>query len=865
MKAALQRLLLFVYALSGSAMAAVPAECVPPATPSVGTGPDLDLTSFLPNAPCLMAYNVYSWGQWGLFKTVASVSLILIAAFFFYKLALFIREGAIDKAIVPLAIAIVLGMFIAPARTGDGVIPMIQGEALNAMPTMYTASAAIGNSALANGPQSVSAKTKELAENMALLISRATQAQDIRTQLQAIKAGKATGDLNDPNLAYNLYAQKISEQNAASDGMFGDANSWIFNVGYLMIYGLFTLFAGITFGVVFVMQVLILLLPVGLAFLVFMNFTPLRLIGSTYAATLFIIALLPIAVASVATVGLSIPTEVLSPKVTNANAAITTSLTNYQQLVKNGCGTFDVACSMDEMVLQPMIQDLAAFKELFMNFLISIAALIVGLSISSSTLRRLPATISNFFGAPGGGESSGVTTNPFGRIAEMAGVTAMANMVSSQLQRGALSRVTGQSGGANAGSGAKASGESSATVPSPTPSAEVTSGSGGAGESNSVHVPPPEVTDSGPQSPVGAAYDTYREQRDSGASRLSALKSADQSFTQGQRAQFQDTWQARGAEMREAGSARAEQVKTRAAEVLWGKDNAASSSAKVSAVRQDLQRIRTQRQAAGAASRNQGPSPSGPLAPDDAELHQTPRAPQMPSENTVVTSTGGGANAASISRARMGATLPNQPVRPTGQVQDGQTLRESGAPLDPPKLSPAPAPVPTPAPAPAPAPFQSGATVQGPAAPRRTGVSSSPDAPQGVQAIRPAPAPAPAPVAPAQASGPARQVAELQNRQTQPTPSPDFTAPPSRNVSAFRRSGEVAQVGISLPRSQPSPASQAVPTESPSAAPLPSPAPRPATPSPAPAPKVTPAPAAAPAPAPAATRPSPSTEKNKTP
>lgn len=656
----MKRLLPLFFLLCGSALAAMPAECVAPTTPKVGTGPDLDLTTFLPNAPCLMAYNVFLWGQWGVWSTVVTVSLILIAAFFFYKLVMFLRDGAIEKALVPLATALLLGFFIAPARTGDGIIPMIQSEALNAMPSMYTAAAALGNSALSDGPQSVSARTKALAENMALLISRATQAQDIRTQLQAIKAGKATGDLNDPNLAYNLYAQKISEQNAAADGMFGDANSWIFNVGYLLIYGLFTIFAGITFGVVFVMQVFILLLPVALAFLVLGNVTPLRFIGSTYAGTIFIIALLPIAVASVATVGLSIPTEVLIPKVTNANTAITNSLSNYQQLVKNGCGTFDIACSMDEMVLQPMIQDLAAFKELFMNMLMSIAALIVGLSISSSTLRRVPASISNFFGAPGGGESSGVTTNPFGRMMEMAGVTAMTNMVAGQLQRGALNRGAGQGSGSTQG----ASGASGQPAAGPTPSTDVTAGQGSTQDSGSVHVPPPEVTGaSGPQTSVGAAYDAYREQRGGGAGRLAALRSADQSFTGAQRRNFQENWQGRGAEMREAATARAEQVKTRAAEVVWGKDNAAAATAKISAVRQDFQRIRTQRQEAAVA--RQTPGPSGPTAPDDSELQRAPRAAQVPTENTVVTANGGGANAASISRARMGATLPNQAVDPS--------------------------------------------------------------------------------------------------------------------------------------------------------------------------------------------------------
>jgi hypothetical protein len=812
--------------LAGIAQAAGrPAECAAPALDTA----NLNLTAFLPNAPCLLAWNVTNWGQWGLWTGMATVGVILIATLFFWKLFQSMMSGTPEKALMPFVLAVVLIAFMGPAREGQGVIPDLQAQAMEGFVTLYAASARVGNQALSEGPGSVQERTRVLGTNIALMVARGSQASAIRKQMQAIKAGELAGDLKDPNLVNTLYAQQIEKENEGIGALFS-GNDWIFNVGFLLLYTLFAIFAGIIFAIGFGMQLTLLLAPVALPFIIVGRWQPISMVGGTYFAALLTVAVLPIAVATVATVGLAIPAEVLTPTVTRMNSEVAADLTLYQANLDRGCSWAEVGCQVQQSLLLPILSDLSALKELFVQMLLMIMALLTGLTIAAAALRRVPAQISGMFGIPGGGESSGVETAALSKV--MGGAAKM--MGSQMLMKAAQQRLTGglagkiKSGGENKEGQSPTTGSSAAgagDVPSP----DVTAGApnGGGGGDN---VPPTDVTGtaSGSSSGGPGAYASYRAARESGQGRLSSAAQGGQAAAASAGAGVKSY----GAELAASEKEGWQRTKDRVSTSAWGgTENAQKVGRLQDAAKATTAQMQRDVQARAATRATSVP---GPRNPDENELRPMVTDQEVQRQNVaniesrivrpqpVQRQDGGRAGGPSPSAGTAVAAAPSPTRRSAATsgppaVQDGSAFNASGVPNAPSAgagAKPAPAPAPkkaswggTGAPAPAPVPSglsaetnrnQARAESDTRPPPNLTGVSNR----NLYAATRAAPGVSTSPLTPSPA----------------PAPAPAPVSAPSRNQIAAQRQG--SNGGVSPARS----------SQNSEAAPRPTPAPAPAQP-----------------------------------
>ncbi|MXV19217.1 hypothetical protein [Deinococcus xianganensis] len=895
--------------LAGVAHAAgTPVECP---TAAVASTADVTLSAFLPNAPCLFAQNIDLWARWGLWTGMATVGLTLTAAFFFWKLFAAVMGGAPEKALMPFMIAAVIGLLVSPARENKGLLPDIQASAMEGFVSLYSMSAAVGTRAMTEGPTSVQEQTRALGKNVALLVARGSQAAEIRKQLDAIKAGEISGDLKDPNLVNSLYAQQLEKDQAGINQAFS-GNGWVFNIGFLLLYGLFAIFAGIIFAVGFGLQLSLLLLPIAIAFLVLGRFQPAGYVGASYLAAMLTAALMPVGVASVTTVGLSIPAARLTPTVTKMNAEVATNLQRYQRSIDQGCSFTEIGCQLNEQVMLPIQSDLSSLKELFGQMILMVAALIVGLSIAASALRRLPSGIAGLIGISGGGESSGVETGALTKVLGGAAKLAGAEMLMKAVQAKAVGGMLGKRGSGTSTGGSTAGGESAAPgVPSGSVSASgsvppetVTEGAQGAAATNP-NVPPEAVTAPSMSTPIGAGYAAFRSARENGQGRAGAAVAGGRGVATAVGTQAQESFSTGAKAVRASAGQSLQAARAQVAASAWGGTANAQKAGQAweagvagpaRAVRNDIRAIRqdveTRR---GPDSTNQ----FGPRDADAAELH--PRVTVAEAEATATADRAAAIRGAtayaddvrppsgraiSAMRAQGGSEGSARPgpaiVTPRQAMQDGQSLRGEGTNLPAYSGTPNQAPPPAPNPLDVEAERNRQRAEQGPrpavvlgGVPRRAihAASSGGRAIPGVDVspLGPSPAPAPAPApAPTPARAPSRNEisqARLANRESAAasTPAAAPTASPAPAPSAPSAPTSTPEARpTAAPASETPPPPAAAPTPTPAqaptapATPTPTPAPRPTPPAPAPTPAATPsAPAAPTAPTPVSPAPAP--------
>ncbi|WP_309869608.1 hypothetical protein [Deinococcus soli (ex Cha et al. 2016)] len=882
--------------LAGVAHAAgTPVECP---TAAVASTADVTLSAFLPNAPCLFAQNIDLWARWGLWTGMATVGLTLTAAFFFWKLFAAVMGGAPEKALMPFMIAAVIGLLVSPARENKGLLPDIQASAMEGFVSLYSMSAAVGTRAMTEGPTSVQEQTRALGKNVALLVARGSQAAEIRKQLDAIKAGEISGDLKDPNLVNSLYAQQLEKDQAGINQAFS-GNGWVFNIGFLLLYGLFAIFAGIIFAVGFGLQLSLLLLPIAIAFLVLGRFQPAGYVGASYLAAMLTAALMPVGVASVTTVGLSIPAARLTPTVTKMNAEVATNLQRYQRSIDQGCSFTEIGCQLNEQVMLPIQSDLSSLKELFGQMILMVAALIVGLSIAASALRRLPSGIAGLIGISGGGESSGVETGALTKVLGGAAKLAGAEMLMKAVQAKAVGGMLGKRGSGTSTGGSTAGGESAAPgVPSGSVSASgsvppetVTEGAQGAAATNP-NVPPEAVTAPSMSTPIGAGYAAFRSARENGQGRAGAAVAGGRGVATAVGTQAQESFSTGAKAVRASAGQSLQAARAQVAASAWGGTANAQKAGQAweagvagpaRAVRSDIQAIREDVQARrGPDSTNQ----FGPRDADAAELH--PRVTVAEAEATATADRAAAIRGAtayaddvrppsgraiSAMRAQGGSEGSARPgpaiVTPRQATQDGQSLRGEGTNLPAYSGTPNQAPPPAPNPLDVEAERNRQRAEQGPrpavvlgGVPRRAihAASSGGRAIPGVDVspLGPSPAPAPAPApAPTPARAPSRNEvsqARLANREAAAASTP-AAAPTASSAPAPSAPSAPASAPISTPEAPAAPSPTAAPASEtpppPPAAPAPTPAPAPtapAAPTPTPAPRPTP-PTATPTPA----------------
>lgn len=614
--------LLLILGLAAAQDATKLPECaLPPGSVQANpNGSNLTLTAFLPNAPCNIAQITYFWGYWGLWKGMALVGLGLTAALFFWSLFQAVLSKTPEKALTPFVIAVVLSSSVlVPATKDQGVIPIVQRTGIDMFNSLYRVSANVGYTAMSQGENSVQQQTAVLGRNLALLVARAQHASTIRAQMQQIKAGKLTGDLADPNLANTLYAEQVRNEQAGANAIFSNGG-WIFDVGYWILYGLFSVFASIIVLVGGGMQLGMLLLPVMLSFLVIRQYQPLKNFGLGYLTSLLVIALLPIVIASMASLAISIPASRMAPIVTQLNGEVAAQLTRYQELLRTGCQWYEVSCNFETQVFNPILSDLSTVKEIFNNLILTLLAGIVGLGIATTFTRRLPATIATFFGASGaGGESSGVETGGLGKILAMSGGMRMLQQLSKAPggvkpptpstgpttgpQAGGPPALPGNSGG---GGGAQY-----------TPPASVTAGSGTGATSTSSNIPPMSVTSGGsstPRTAVGAGYAAFQGARGAGAPLGQAVQAGAQPMIAGAVAGVKAQGQTIRQDYGEAAQRGRENLTRTAANLAFGSANAERGRAAVGAAVQDFREVNTQVRAQAAAD-------AKPVNPDEFEVN----------------------------------------------------------------------------------------------------------------------------------------------------------------------------------------------------------------------------------------------------
>lgn len=757
----LLRLLPLLLLLAGVAGAdSLPVECSTPAN----TASNFTLTAFLPNAPCMIAETTLQWGQWGLWKAIARLGLALMFGMFIWKVVTNVLAGVPEKSVMPLLVSAGISLIVLPAVRGQGVIPEVQAQGMISLNALYSASASVGNRALSEGSTSVKAKTALLGQNIALLISRASYADTIRSKLDAVSAGSAPGDLSDPNLATKLYADQLDSDRNAAGSLFNPESS-VFNIGFLVLYGLFAVFAALIAAVDIGVQLALLMLPVALAFIPTGQWTPAKVIGGTYLAGLLTVLVIPLIVATAAWIGLSVPADHLTPTVTGINTDITRNLTAYQTSLNAGCSFTDVSCTLDQRVILPMQADLASFKEVFTQVMLGVAAMLVGLGIAANLLRRPPAWISSMVGVSGGGESNGVNTGALSEgLRLMGGAVLMKQLTNGQNVAGKASGVgkgktSNESSGASAGSGA--GGGSGANIPPPG------SASAGAGAGNP-NVPPPSASgpstgSSGGPSPVtpssgGAAAQApssvsgqaYAAARQAGASPSGAHFTA-------ARASACAALSAQGQRMASSASAAGQTVRARAGTAVWGTPEAAQ---RAGAAATDFRNAVSQERALAAST---GPAPANAsVNHDTAELYGK-------GEGTTAS------NARTVTARQAASGDTSSQARQVAQARNVRAAQVRARPV----AAPAPEPVPLPAPVPAPAPARVADRSAGSAVP---GVSVSQTTPP-----PPAPAPAPARVPTRPPERPPTYAAVAASRSDLPAPPPAWTQPapaPARTAPA---------------------------------------------------------------------------------
>lgn len=440
----------------------------------------------------------------------------------------------------------------------------------------------------------------------------------------------------------------------------------MFNVGFLLLYGLFAIFAGIMYAVGFSLQLSLLLLPVAIAFLVLGRFQPVGYVGGSYLAAMLVAVVMPISVASVTTVGLGIPAARLMPTVTKMNSEVAANLQKYQRSIDQGCSFTEIGCQLNEQVMLPIQSDLSSLKEMFTRMILVIAALIVGLSIASSALRRVPSGLAALVGISGGGESSGVETGALTKVLGGAAKMMGAEMLMKAVQAKAVGGMLGKRSGGTSTGGSTSGGESAAPgVPSGSVSASgsvppetVTEGAQGAAATNP-NVPPEAVTAPSMSTPIGAGYAAFRSARENGQGRAGAAVAGGRGVATAVGAQAQESFSTGAKAVRASAGQSLQAARAQVAASAWGGTANAQKAGQAweagvagpaRAVRNDIRAIRqdveTRR---GPDSTNQ----FGPRDADAAELH--PRVTVAEAEATAT---------ADRAAAIRGATAYADDVRP---------------------------------------------------------------------------------------------------------------------------------------------------------------------------------------------------------
>ncbi|MFC5849145.1 hypothetical protein [Deinococcus petrolearius] len=262
----------------------------------------------------------------------------------------------------------------------------------------YSASSTIGqnmlNANFLKDTNLLASKTLEyLAVNSEMRLQRTLQAGRTLNPMESPESLQAT---------YDAVAEEKKRQFSESQSFLGGS---LASVGYYLTIGLFSVFGIIIYSSGFLVLIIGIMLPIGVAITSFGRSNLMAGMGVLGLGSVATIAVLPIVVGLVTKAMLTSPIQTLSSSLNFTIDQGRSEITTLSAAVDR-CG-WDVVCQGKTAATSAVFNAFGIGGDMIIGLGLAFFAVMAAFAVAMTQLRRVPALIMQVIGAGGGGESTG--------------------------------------------------------------------------------------------------------------------------------------------------------------------------------------------------------------------------------------------------------------------------------------------------------------------------------------------------------------------------------------------------------------------------------------------------------------------------
>lgn len=366
--------------------------------PQGGAGASrVNLESFVPDPICWLRDTSKTIQGAGLYKMTNKLALALI--FLSASLALLNSLTSQNRSRLFMHLLICGMCFGAIKDYGGGGLAWQAYNLLRAgWSSTYGASSAVGQNML----------NANFLKDANLLASKTMEYLAINSEMRlqrTLQAGRTLNPMENPDslqATYDVVSEEKRKQFAESQSFLGGS---LASVGYYLTIGLFSVFGIIIYSSGFLILIIGIMLPIGVAITSFGRSNLMAGMGVLGLGSIATIAVLPIVVGLVTKTMLTSPIQTLSSSLNFTIDQGRTEITTLSASVDR-CG-WDVVCQGKTAAESAVMNALGIGGDMIIGLGLGFFAVLAAFAVAMTQLRRVPALVMQVIGAGGGGESTG--------------------------------------------------------------------------------------------------------------------------------------------------------------------------------------------------------------------------------------------------------------------------------------------------------------------------------------------------------------------------------------------------------------------------------------------------------------------------
>lgn len=389
-----------------------------------GTAADqlgLNIGTLVPDATAWLKTTFAAIGETGLMKGVTRLAQVLIVALVVWEFVGGIAESLNVKRIFK---AVLLGgaafVFAAQAGNHTGFGGYVFDQAFGTWKAVYGATG--GNAAVKKINDQIVQDTKTLATELRTFTAMSTLASSSMVYMSD-NLGSPAAQGGDPtafaNEATTAVTNTINQASAAQKN--NTAYDWMYQIGFVLLIGLFFVYAGAIYLSAWTMISATIALPVGFAYLARGNTRFLSGIIKAYIGSIVTVGLTPVMFSIAVKIVMVAPVAYMKNQVANANIQSAEVVRAYARTMQ-GCvasgqeadwlglgGVVSGGCATLHGFLPQMQAAGHDLLKIAGGLAIAMALMMFGLAIASFFISRAPGLVAGFLtGQAGGGAGGGM-------------------------------------------------------------------------------------------------------------------------------------------------------------------------------------------------------------------------------------------------------------------------------------------------------------------------------------------------------------------------------------------------------------------------------------------------------------------------